>query len=253
MHLDWTTLVLQTVNVLVLLWLLQRFLFKPVTAIIAARRHAAEQMLADAEAARDQATARQAEIAGRERGIQVEAEHIRAAAQAAAQAERTALLQQARQEAEEARRQATAAAERERGAMQRQFEDEAATLAVVIAERLLTSVPATQATTAVIADFEASLARLPQQQIAELSQSGASLDVVTAVPLGADERSRLAAALAGVFLPAPPLRFSVEASLIAGIEVRGTHAVIRDHWRADLDRVAGALRHKDEHVEPALA
>lgn len=253
MHLDWTTLALQTVNVLVLVWLLRRFLFKPVTAIIVERRHAAEQMLAGAEAARTQAIAREAEIANRERGIQAEAEHIRAAAQAAAQAERTALLQKAQKEAEDARRQAMAAAERERGATQRKFEEEAATLAVVIAERLLKSVPVTQATAAIIAAFEDLLARLPQQQIAELSQPGASLEVVTAVPLGEDERAHLAAAFSRVFSPAPPLRFSVEPSIIAGIEVRAPHAVIRDHWRADLDRVAGALSRRDERVEPALA
>ena len=57
MHFDWSTLVLQTVNVLVLLWLLRRFLFRPVVAIIAARKDAADKLLADAEAARAQAEA----------------------------------------------------------------------------------------------------------------------------------------------------------------------------------------------------
>ncbi len=53
MHFDWSTLSLQTINILVLLWLLRRFLFRPVVAIIAERKGAAEKLLADAAAARD--------------------------------------------------------------------------------------------------------------------------------------------------------------------------------------------------------
>ena len=58
MHLDPWTFALQIVNVLVLVWLLARFLFRPVAAIIAERRAAADALLAQAEAARAKAAAR---------------------------------------------------------------------------------------------------------------------------------------------------------------------------------------------------
>lgn len=61
MHIDWSTLALQTVNVLVLVWLLARYLFRPVMAIIAERRVAAEKLLADAATTRAQAEAYAAE------------------------------------------------------------------------------------------------------------------------------------------------------------------------------------------------
>lgn len=48
MRFDWPTLALQAVNVLILLWLLRRFLFRPVVEIIAARKNAAEKLLSDA-------------------------------------------------------------------------------------------------------------------------------------------------------------------------------------------------------------
>ena len=57
MHIDLWTLGLQAINVLVLVWLLARFLFRPLTAIIAQRRQATETLLADATAARAQAQA----------------------------------------------------------------------------------------------------------------------------------------------------------------------------------------------------
>ena len=63
MHLDPWTFALQTINVLILVWLLAHFLFRPVTAIIAARRAASDALMADAEAARGKATAEAAALA----------------------------------------------------------------------------------------------------------------------------------------------------------------------------------------------
>jgi F-type H+-transporting ATPase subunit b len=57
MTIDWWTLGLQTVNVLVLVWILARFLFKPVAKIIAERQEAAQDALDEAEAARAEAQA----------------------------------------------------------------------------------------------------------------------------------------------------------------------------------------------------
>src|SRR3990172_6369392 len=49
MELDWTTFALEIINFLVLVWILQRFLYKPVTSAIAARKAAIEKSLADAQ------------------------------------------------------------------------------------------------------------------------------------------------------------------------------------------------------------
>jgi len=57
MRIDWWTLALQTFNVLVLVLILGRFLFRPVAAIIEERRAAAVKLLADAEAAKHEANA----------------------------------------------------------------------------------------------------------------------------------------------------------------------------------------------------
>ena len=57
MHFDWWTLALQTVNVLVLIWILARFFFRPVADIVAKRQAETNKLLADAAAAREQAAA----------------------------------------------------------------------------------------------------------------------------------------------------------------------------------------------------
>lgn len=79
MSLDWWTLGLQTINVVVLVWLLSRFLFKPVARIIAERQQAAEHLLAEADQARQAAD---------ETRTRIEAEHQ------ALQAQRDAALAQ---------------------------------------------------------------------------------------------------------------------------------------------------------------
>ena len=55
MTLDWWTLGIQAVNVTVLIWLLGRFFWRPMAAIIAERRAVAERSLADAQRARAEA------------------------------------------------------------------------------------------------------------------------------------------------------------------------------------------------------
>lgn len=55
MAIDWKTFLLEIANFLVLVWLLRRFLYRPVLGAIDRRRAAIEQSLHDAKAAQDQA------------------------------------------------------------------------------------------------------------------------------------------------------------------------------------------------------
>jgi len=50
MDLSWSTFVLEIINFLVLVWILKRFLYKPVLDVIARRRAGIEKSMADAEA-----------------------------------------------------------------------------------------------------------------------------------------------------------------------------------------------------------
>ncbi|MDR3538568.1 MAG: F0F1 ATP synthase subunit delta [Acetobacteraceae bacterium] len=253
MHLDWSTLALQTINVLVLVWLLRRFLFRPIVDIVAARRAAVEKTLADAAAAMAGLDARAADLAGREQAAQADATRIRAAAHEAAKADRDTLLQQAATDAAQARAEAEAATARARIAMQRDLERQAGELAVAVAMRLLQRIPAEAATGAFVAALEDMLTGLPDEQRAGLAEPGAELEVASAAALTPQARAHIAGRLQAVFGYAPALRFTVDPALIAGIELRGPHCTVRNTWRADLDRIAADLHLDSTHVEPALA
>ena len=62
MRIDWWTLALQAINVVILVWLLARFLFRPVMGAITARQTAMDQLLADAESAKAAALKLEADL-----------------------------------------------------------------------------------------------------------------------------------------------------------------------------------------------
>jgi F-type H+-transporting ATPase subunit b len=245
MHFDWSTLVLQTVNVLVLLWLLRRFLFRPVVAIIAERKNAAEKLLADAAAARDRALAATEQAAQQEKALAADSDRIMADARAAAETDRAALLERAKTEATQVLDAVQVSVDQERGQARRELEVEARHLAVAIASRLLGRVPA-QAVNAALLE---SLGALSADEWHALAGPGQTLEVVTATALDAATqagcteivRQRLGCAV----------RFGTDPSLIAGLELRGPHARLENNWRADLDRIAEELSQDDK--QPVVA
>ncbi len=69
MSIDWWTLALQALNVLILIWLLARFFWRPVAGMIEQRRTAAQSLLSDAEAKHAEAEAALADIARTQAGF----------------------------------------------------------------------------------------------------------------------------------------------------------------------------------------
>ena len=62
MELDWLTVAAQIVNFLVLVWLLQHFLYAPITKAMSHREERIEERLADARKSREEAEAEAARL-----------------------------------------------------------------------------------------------------------------------------------------------------------------------------------------------
>jgi len=248
MRIDWWTLALQTFNVLILVWILSRFLFRPVAAIIEERRAAAVKLLADAEAAKDEANAaREAAKVEAARLASARDETLRAAA-AAAGTERAAALAAARVEVEHLR----VAAEAEiRGARQAEAaaaSDRAARLAVDIAGRLLKRLPDSARVDGFIDGLAGALASLPAASRDGLG-AGEDARLKAARPLNEAEVKSCSDAFAKAI--GRPFAFSlyVDPDLIAGLELETPHAVVRNSFRADLSRIVEELTRHDR-VQP---
>jgi len=247
MHIDLWTLGLQAINAIVLIWLLARFLFRPITAIVAARRQAAEALLAEAAAARKQAQAEAAELTRQRQGVGAEADRVLDAARTAAEAERGRLREQGAREAAQARTDAELAIARERDAMQRGLDARAGQLAVTIARRLLEPLPADTITMAMLRSLVAKITVMSDAERKRLASPDGETEIVAAAPLDEAEQAACRTMLAKALGGPTELRFSVDPALIAGIELRLPHALIRNSWQADLERIERELCPDDNH------
>lgn len=237
MKLDWWTIGLQTINFGILVWLLQRFLYKPVLAMIGARQAEARQQFDAAKEIEGKAKAQLAAIEAERAGIAAEREA--ALKVAAAQAREMAEARQA-----QAEREAHALIDATRKALAEEREkalDEARRLAldlgVDFAQRLLAEIPAqyrAEAWIERIEDHLKSLSPAERDPLARQLADGSPLTVVTACalpPASADQwkdRLRRSLGLSG------GMTFEVDPDLIAGAELHFPTAILRFSWRSAL-------------------
>jgi F-type H+-transporting ATPase subunit b len=244
MRIDLWTLALQAINVLILLWLLKKFFFRPVVGIIEKRQAHAHALIADAEGTRAAADAARAELDVTWNGLAAERSKLLAEARAEADAIHATRLKEAEDRAAQVMRDSEASWRRERESLEREMFGRAGKLATIIAGRLLQRFPPDAATTLFVDALPGQLADLPLQSrkiLEATARAGKSFEVVSATGLTAEQRQRCQAALAGVAGGAMSLTFRIDPAVIAGIEIHAPELVVRDSWRNDLERIAKDL------------
>jgi F-type H+-transporting ATPase subunit b len=243
MHIDWWTLALQTVNVLILIWILGRFFFRPVADLLAKRRAEAAKLIADADAARMEGEDLRAEAKRQRADIDAQRDRLMTEARKAADAEKTSLLAAFSGELEQHRKDAMIAIERERAATERAVLDRASELSVDIARRLMERLPAGVGFSALLDGLDAELGKLPAD--ARNSLAGADrehpLQVVTAAVLDAEQAAQLRDVLHAALGSETPMELSCDPALIAGFEVRGRNVIVRNNWQSDLAQIRKEL------------
>ncbi|MGA2491551.1 MAG: F0F1 ATP synthase subunit delta [Roseiarcus sp.] len=236
MTIDWWTLGFQAVNVAILIWILARFFWRPLSAMIEQRREAANRMLAEAEAKRGEAEAAVAEAVKARAGFAAEREAILAAAGATAEQESATRRAEADRQAGEIEAAARAAMAAERQAAERAFAERAARLSLEIAGRLAGRLDAAAVRAAFLDGFVAAIRALPDEKRGDAA-SGGNLEVVSAAPLPPDEQAAAQRRIAEAFGGGVEVGFAVDPALVAGLELRGAHLIVANNWRADLDRL----------------
>jgi F-type H+-transporting ATPase subunit b len=102
-QIDWLTVAAQIVNFLVLVWLLQRFLYRPITSAMRRREERIESRLAEAREARETAEAEERRLEEKEADLDARADAILASAREEAEELRERLERELREEMEEKR------------------------------------------------------------------------------------------------------------------------------------------------------
>jgi len=237
MQFDWWTFALQTINFAVLVWLLHRFLYRPVLRMIDARRATVDKQFADAAATEARAKSAIAEIAAARTAIGAEREAALKTALAQAEEAAAQLRDRAKTEAAallgEARK--TMAGERE--LVLAEARRVALDLGVEIARRLLAEVPTHQRAEAWLERVEQHLAALSpaeRRQLGDGLNDKESLRVVTAVPLPDEDAAEWRARLGRALGDGIAIAFDVDAGLVAGAELHFPNAILRFSWRSAL-------------------
>jgi len=243
MTIDWWTLGIQTVNVIILIWLLERFFWRPVAAIIEQRRASAQGILVEAEAKRSEEIAALAEIERTRAGFAREREAILAAAHEAAEKARTARLDEAAKEAASLEADAKAAIEQEKALAGKVWADQASRLSIEIAERLAARLDGPAVRAAFLSWLLKEIRALPNPVRQAVAVDGGALELTSAMQLAVVDQERYRERIGEAFGAPPRIVFKADPALIAGLELHGPHLVVSNSWRADLTQILADLTH----------
>lgn len=224
MNIDATTFALEVLNFLVLVWLLKRFLYKPVLDVIERRRSEDEKTVAAAKALRDEADALKAQYEERLAHADEDRSQALAALDAEIAQERTRRLAALDDElkAERDRRQALEARAAERRDAER--DRRAVGLGLQFATRLLDRLAGPELEARLVDVTLADLPALPADQHEALrhalAEGDTEIEVASAHPLAPPQREALTQALAKLADRAVEPVFAEDPSLKAGVRIR---------------------------------
>jgi F-type H+-transporting ATPase subunit b len=242
MELDWTTFLLEIANFLILVWILQRFLYRPVLAVIAARRAATQRTLNEAATKESEAATLKARYETRLSDWAREKENFRAVLHDELAAERARQMAQLQAELAAEREKRRGLAERETNENRRAMERQALDQGGRFAARLLGRVSDAALDGKLVAMLIEDLPRLWAENGPALAEGLRAADglarVTSARQLAETQREQIAAALEGVFGAAPRMSFDEDPGLISGISVAIGPWVLRANLRDELQGFA---------------
>lgn len=232
MQIDWITVAAQIVNFLVLVWLLQRFLYGPITRAMARREARIETRLREARDSRAEAEAEAAELREAREALERSRDETLDRVREEAAALRARLEEEAREAVAEKR-----AAWRERlDAERAEFEDR---LRLQMTRQVFET---TRKTLRALADAELAgqvaerladrLENLDDQARADLAGAGDVAVIESGLELPPEAKARLTRAVHRVISDGIDTEYRVNEDLLLGARLRlGTHTV---EWSADL-------------------
>lgn len=249
MQFSWWTFLIQGVNFLVLVWLLQRFLYRPVAEVIARRREETEAAKRKAAAAaKDAETAR---VRYDEALADIEKERSKAleSARATIEAERKRM----RQDACEAEHVRMARAEKAIADKASEARDalkvDTVDLALELARKILSGIAPSIPTETLLQRLEQEFANLSEEErrgiVEQLSANGSRIELVTAEPLSEQDKCVWTAHLEKIMARPLEIDFASDPELIAGSVVHLPHMTLKAAWQDQLAAARSVLLPKE--------
>jgi F-type H+-transporting ATPase subunit b len=223
MLIDWFTVVAQAINFLILVWLLKRFLYKPILDAIDARELQIAEQLADADARKAEARRERDEFRLKNEDFAVRRETLLSQMANDVEGERQVLLADTRQAAEALRAKLIEATRREQQGLNDEIGRRAQAEVFSIARKTLADLADSSLEERIAVVFIRRLRELNADAKrafnAAMITSSESARVRTAFELPHDIQSAIRKSINEVFETDIPIRFETWGDVIGGIEL----------------------------------
>ena len=247
MLIDWFTVAAQVLNFIILVWLMKRFLYKPVLDAIAAREQKIAEELADAAATKAEAHRQQEEFQKKNQSFDEQRAELLRQATDEANVERERLQGEARKTAEDASAQRAKALQ---SGLQHLHADIARQLqrqVFDISRRVLDDLAAVSLEERMCAVFIQRVRAIEDPALGVLSAALESVSdsqpavLRSAFELPEPQRTAIQAALDEAFGQAIPLEFETDPELVSGIELSAQGQKLAWSIADYLDELASGL------------
>jgi F-type H+-transporting ATPase subunit b len=223
MLIDWFTVIAQLINFLVLVWLLKRFLYRPILNAIDAREKRIADELADADEKR--AEAEQQREAFQQKNAEFDQHRTAKMSKVTkdAKAEKTRLLNEVREESDALRSKLELALKNEQLSLQDALSQRAREEVFAIARKALSDLAGASLEARMAVIFVQRLDALKDEEKASLQSAFAGSDqpliVHTAFDLPEEQTTLIRAALKGILGDSVDIQFATEPAIVSGIEI----------------------------------
>jgi F-type H+-transporting ATPase subunit b len=245
-EMNWSTFVLEILNFLILVWILKRFLYKPVLDVIARRRANIEKTLADAQALHAEAEKLQEQYESRLSDWNKEKQQARESLAQELEAERVRKIAELQSSLVHEKEKIKVTEERHQRDARQKIEETALIQGARFATHLLEQASGPDTEIRLVELVITELGQLSAESVAAVQNSFGkrpeAIEVRSAFPLPSDLAQRLTQALTTITSSDIPLRFEQDSKLLAGLQITIGHLVLGINLRDELKGFA-ALAH----------
>ena len=253
MQVDWLTVAAQIVNFLILVWLLQRFLYAPVMQAMERREQRIRDRLREAEEKKDEAEAEARRHRERQNELERRREQILEEARESAEEERRSMEQAARDEVEARKRDWLAHVERQRDEFFRELSRRAGEQFFRLARKAMADLADAALEDQVAGRFASQLEELEpdtRKRLAHAAAEAGAVEIRSRFDLAPETKRRLTRAVHENLSGEAEVAYERNDDLLCGIELRVGSQVLDWSLRGYLEDLEEAM---DERVSSVLA
>ncbi|MGB3654337.1 MAG: F0F1 ATP synthase subunit B [Rivularia sp. (in: cyanobacteria)] len=235
MLINWFTVIAQIINFLILVFLLQRFLYKPIMQTIKKRQTMIEARWEEAEIAQEEAQREAATYRQQQQKLQQQEQAMTAQMRNKVEEQHNQLLTKARQEVEEMQKKWREALLQEQNDFIRSLRQQIAEQTYVIARQALQDLANADLEQQMIASFCQRLQNIDENQkqiiTQSLQDSHQPIIIKSSFEISPESKQQITKALQIQVINDNPLEFQTSPDLICGIQVKLAAYVIS--WNLD--------------------